>query len=209
MHCLYTHMRNTKRKIKCLIKKNWYQFAVLIWINSTWCFKNGISSEHIYLILKSKFYVPISFKITPLIGTLNETYQSFYLGQTVNITVMALKTIILLKQNPNSTAALLIWLLAFFMLGILYFLSRRITWRIKATHNSLYYNSSSASGKKSRTRRRSEALRHSLVFFAGLVIGGSLLENRLPKETLPFALKSFVLVVVHTSAFVVVMLVHK
>ena len=30
-----------------------------------------------YLILKSQFYVPISFKITPLIGTLNETYQFF------------------------------------------------------------------------------------------------------------------------------------
>ena len=77
MHCLYTHMRNTKRKIKCLIKKNWCQFAVLIWINSTWCFKNGFPSEHIYLILKSKFYVPISFKITPLIGTLTDTYHFF------------------------------------------------------------------------------------------------------------------------------------
>ena len=154
MHCLYTHMRNTKRKIKCLIKKkNWCQFAVLIWINSVWCFNNGFSSEHMYLILKSQFYVPISFKITPLIGTLNETYISFLSNRFTLVTVMALKTIILLKQNPNSTAALLIWLLAFFMLGILYFLSRGITWRIKATHNSLYYNSSSASGKKSRTTK--------------------------------------------------------
>ena len=105
-----------------------------------------------YLILKSHFYVPISFEITPLIGTLNETYISFLSNRFTLVTVMALKTIILLKQNPNSTAALLIWLLAFFMLGILYFLSRGITWRIKATHNSLYYNSSSASGKKSRTK---------------------------------------------------------
>ena len=106
-----------------------------------------------YLILKSQFYVPISFEITPLIGTLNETYISFLSNRFTLVTVMALKTIILLKQNPNSTAALLIWLLAFFMLGILYFLSRGITWRIKATHNSLYYNSSSASGKKSRTKQ--------------------------------------------------------